>query len=154
MLKRILFCCYFSESSDRAFTYAFVLAKTFHAKLFILHVIRDLVYPEQLLLYLPPTKLEELKASQKEEISQEISIHYLQKMDEFLDYKILLRWGVDFREIILTAEKESVDVIVIGTRRRKRMADVVLGSTSEKVVKASPCPVLIVKPLEERFVIP
>lgn len=143
MLKRILFCGDFSGSSDRAFTYAFELAKTFHAKLFILHVIRDLVYPEQLLLYLPPTKLEELKASQKEKISQEISIHYLQKIDEFLDYEILLRWGVDFREIILTAEKESINVIVIGTRRRKRMTDYILGSSLEKVVKASPCPVLV-----------
>lgn len=153
MLKRILFCGDFSESSDRAFRYAINLAKTYHAKLFILHVIRALVNQEQLFLYLSPTQLKELEASQKENINQEISIHYLQKMDEFLDYEILLRWGVDFREIILAAEKESVDIIVMGTRGRKSITDILLGSTSENVVKSSPCPILIVSPPGKRSLI-
>lgn len=153
MLKRILFYGDFSESSDRAFTYAFDLAKTYHAKLFIFHVTRDLVYPEQYLLYLPPNILEELKASRKEEISQKLRILYLQKMDEFRDYEIVWSEGIAFREIILAAEKESVDVIVIGTRRKKGIVDVLFGSTSEKVAKTSPCPVLIVRTPGERFVI-
>lgn len=74
-------------------------------------------------------------------------------MDEFKDYEIVLSEGIAFWEIILTAQKESVDVIVIGTRRKKGIIDVLFGSTSENVVKASPCPVLIVKPPGERFVI-
>jgi nucleotide-binding universal stress UspA family protein len=153
MLKRILFYGDFSESSDRAFRYVINLAKTYHAKLFILHVIRDLANREQLFAYLSPTQLKELEASQKEKINQKISIHYLQKMDEFLDYEILLRRGVDFREIILAAEKESVDIIVMGTRGRKSITDILLGNTSEIVAKSSLCPTLIVSLPEKRSLI-
>ncbi|MGA2316968.1 MAG: universal stress protein [Thermodesulfobacteriota bacterium] len=42
------------------------------------------------------------------------------------------------------AKKESVDVIVIGTRRKKGIFDILFGSTSEILAKESPCPVLIV----------
>jgi len=151
MLKRILFCGDFSESSEEAFKYALYLAKTCHSKLLIFHAKRNLVYPEQFIYYLSPNKQEEFNVSQTEEISQKLRIHYLQKMDEFRDYEIVLSEGTAFREIISAAKKESVDVIVIGTRRKKGLVDVIFGSTSEKVVKTSTCPVLIVKPLGERF---
>jgi len=149
MLKKILFCTNFSESSHKAFTHALDLAKTHHAKLYILHVTRNLVYPEQLLFYLPPKKLEELKASRKKEIIQKLDTHYLQKMEEFRDYEILVREGVAIREIILTAKEESVNIIIMGTRGRKGRIHVFLGSTPEGVAKASPCPVLITRGSQE-----
>ena len=149
MLKKILFCTNFSESSHKAFTHALDLAKTHHAKLLILHVTRGLVYPEQLLFYLPPKKLEELKASRKEEIIQKLDTHYLQNMEEFRDYEILIREGAGTQEIILTAERESVDIIIMGTRGRKSRIHVFFGNTPEGVAKASPCPVLITRGFQE-----
>lgn len=119
MLRKILFCGDFSESSDEAFKYALYLAKTCHAKLLIFHATRNLTYPEQLLYYLPPNKLEKFKESRKEEVNQKLRIHYLHKIDEFRDYEIVLSEGTAFGEIVLAAEKESVDLIVIGTRRNK-----------------------------------
>jgi nucleotide-binding universal stress UspA family protein len=66
-------------------------------------------------------------------------------MEEFRDYEILVREGAAAQEIILTAERESVDIIIIGTRGRKGIINVLLGSTSKKVVKESPSPVLIAR---------
>jgi nucleotide-binding universal stress UspA family protein len=144
-LKKILFCTNFSESSHKAFTHALDLTKIYHAKLLILHVTPGLVYPEQLLYYLPSKKLEELKAFRKQEITQKIDTHYLQKMEEFRDYEILVREGAAAQEIIITAEEESVDIIILGIRGRKGIVKVLLGSTSEKIVKASSSPVLIAR---------
>ena len=154
MFKKILFFGDFSKNSRWAFTYALNLAKTFHAKLLILHVARGPVYPEQLLFFLPSEKLEEQQAFKMEEIKRELNTYYLQKMEGFKEYEILLRGGVAFYEIIQTTKKESVDLIVMGTYGKKGIEQFLFGSTAEKVLKESPCPVLIVGLQSEKFIMP
>jgi nucleotide-binding universal stress UspA family protein len=144
MFKKILFLTDFSKSSHKAFKYALNLAKTYQARLLILYVIPDLKYPEQLLFYLPPKKLEELKTSQMEEINRELTTHYFQKMEGFKDYKVLLDIGVAFNKIIEITVKEAVDLIIIGNYVKKGMHQFLFGSTAEEILKRSSCPVLIV----------
>jgi len=48
-------------------------------------------------------------------------------------------------EISETAKREKVDLIVMGTHGRTGLAHIVLGSTSEKVVRHSDVPVLTVR---------
>ncbi len=49
-------------------------------------------------------------------------------------------------EVIIDAAKAcGSTVIVMGSRGMSRIADLVLGSTSQKVVSHAPCPVLIVR---------
>ena len=47
--------------------------------------------------------------------------------------------------IIEVAKNHGSDLIVMGSRGLGRMAGMVLGSTSQKVVAHAPCPVLIVR---------
>jgi len=47
--------------------------------------------------------------------------------------------------IIEVARTRNSDVIVMGSRGLGRLAGLVLGSTSQKVVSHAPCPVLIVR---------
>jgi nucleotide-binding universal stress UspA family protein len=47
--------------------------------------------------------------------------------------------------IIEVATTRKSDLIVMGSRGRGRLAGLVLGSTSQKVVSHAPCPVLIVR---------
>ena len=49
--------------------------------------------------------------------------------------------------IINFAEENGVDLIVMTTHGRKGLARFMLGSTAEKVISESPCPVLAIKPL-------
>jgi len=53
-------------------------------------------------------------------------------------------FGDPGREIIDYADENDIDVIVMG-RRGETLADVILGSTAERVIRHSPCPVLIAK---------
>jgi nucleotide-binding universal stress UspA family protein len=48
-------------------------------------------------------------------------------------------------EIAATVERESVDLVVMGTHGRSGIAHVVLGSVTEKVVRHSKVPVLTVR---------
>lgn len=156
MFKRILFCTDFSENSHLAFTYALDLVRTYHARLLILHVSPDpvFVYPDQLNAYVSEEILHEIEASEEKKIDQEFDTYYLHKMDGFKDYKVLLKKGVAFYEIIQTAKEEAVDLIVMGTHGRTGLDHILFGSTAEKVVRKSPMPVLTVRLPGKRFVMP
>jgi len=156
MYKKILFCTDFSENSHLAFTYALDLAKTYQAKLLILHVTPSpaYLYSDQVYSYLSEEKIEELEASEREKVDRELNAHYLEKMDGFKDYNVLLKKGVAFYEIIQTAREERVDLIVIGTHGRTGLDHILFGSTAEKVVRKSPIPVLCVRLPGKKFVMP
>lgn len=53
-------------------------------------------------------------------------------------------FGEPFREVVEYAEKHGIDLIVMG-RRGETLADLVLGSTAERVIRHAPCPVLITR---------
>lgn len=53
--------------------------------------------------------------------------------------------GDPAESIINIAETRKCDLIVMGSRGLGRLAGLVLGSTSQKVVSHAPCPVLIVR---------
>ena len=59
--------------------------------------------------------------------------------------KIILTGIAVYGEIIQYAEKENIDLIVIGTRGRSGVKKLLLGSTASGVVTYADCPVLVTK---------
>ena len=53
-------------------------------------------------------------------------------------------WGDPADAIIEAARREQADVIVVGRRGRGRLAGLVLGSVSSKLVSLAPCIVMVV----------
>ena len=55
-------------------------------------------------------------------------------------------------EIARVAEEGGYDLIVVGSRGRNAVGELLLGSVSHAVVKQAPCPVLVIaKDAEQRF---
>jgi nucleotide-binding universal stress UspA family protein len=59
--------------------------------------------------------------------------------------------GSPFNEICKVAREISADYIVIATRGLTGVKHLLLGSTAERVVRHSPCPVLVVREREREF---
>lgn len=154
MFKKMLFCTDFSENSHYAFTYALDLAKTYKSSLIILHVTPPPVHPEQLSIYLPAEKLEELKKSQRQEMDHLLKENYLKKIAHFRNVRVVFKEGEPFVEIIRMARKESAGLIVMGTHGRTGLDHVFFGSTAERVVRKAPCPVLTVRLPGKKFRMP
>src|SRR5436305_1304050 len=54
--------------------------------------------------------------------------------------------GRPFEEICRLARQREIDLIVVATRGNTGLKHLLLGSTAERIVRYSPCPVLVVHP--------
>ena len=64
---------------------------------------------------------------------------------------ILVLTGSTKREIVEAAKALDVDLIVIATHGYTGWKHFAIGSTAERVVRAAPCPVLVVREKEHEF---
>lgn len=62
-----------------------------------------------------------------------------------LKVKTRLEKGIPFRDILKVEEEEKVSVIVVGSHGKSNIKEMLLGSVSEKVIRKSKKPVLVVK---------
>jgi universal stress protein A len=131
----------FSAPALGAIEFTLPLIKKFGADLHLAHVfVSD--YPITALVALPLV-LPEV------EINQSVHRHL---KDVAKKYSIALRRenlhalkGRPFEEICRLAHDISIDLIVIATRGHTGWKHLALGSTAERVVRHSPCPVLVVR---------
>lgn len=61
----------------------------------------------------------------------------------------IVRTGNPADEIVSLASSEKADLVVMTTHGRRGFMRFMLGSVAEKVVRTSPCSVLVVRPTEE-----
>lgn len=66
------------------------------------------------------------------------------------DIQLQITWGDIAKSIIDVAGREAAEAIVLGRRGRGRLAGLLLGSVSQKVVSLAPCSVIVVPELAER----
>lgn len=141
-LQKILVPIDFSDCSKKALEYAIPFAKQFGAELKLLHVVeRYPAVPE-----MAPYDCENIEDATRE----------LEKLRKSLGNSVrcsfFVRKGSPQPEIATAARDFDADLIIISTHGRTGLARVFLGSTTEKVVRSAPCPVLIVRECEREFV--
>jgi universal stress protein A len=57
--------------------------------------------------------------------------------------------GSPAEEIVRCAREFGCDLLVMGTHGRSGIGHLALGSVAEAVIRAAPCPVLVVRPQAE-----
>ncbi len=63
----------------------------------------------------------------------------------------VVRQGEPYLEILSVARELGMDLIILSTHGRTGLARVLMGSTTEKVVRHADCPVLVVREHEHEF---
>jgi universal stress protein A len=146
-LQRILVPTDFSESAEHALKYAVRLGKPFKATILVLHVFH---LKEYLALLSERDQVDSGTASEVLEAAKSRAANKLEELVRRSEAKELvvlpiLLVGVPFEEIVRYAAEREVDLIVMPTRGRTGVAHLLLGSTAERVISHSVCPVLVVR---------
>jgi len=140
MFKRILLAVDGSEHAARAVKVAAELAQCIKAAELRVLVAYDPIPP-----YLGEPNLQEV-ISARLKIAQGVLQDAVKAIDNSqIDVHSELVEGNPAETIIEVAETRHSDVIVMGSRGLGKLAGLLLGSTSQKVVSHAPCPVLIVR---------
>ncbi len=142
-LKQILVPIDFSDCSLWALDFALTLAVPFGAKIILLHVVEPAVYQQGHLGITPP--LEETNYNLVEAGRERLLALVKNRVGQRLRTETLVRLGRAHSEIPDTAKALSADLIVMGTHGYTGLKHVLLGSTTERVVRHAPCPVLSVR---------
>jgi len=64
-----------------------------------------------------------------------------------------MRYGHPVDQICRYADKQQIDLLVLGTQGRSGLKHLLLGSVAERVVRSAPCPTLVVREKERDFVV-
>ncbi len=140
-----------SEPSFHAARIANNIAKRFNSEIILLYVV---VSPSKyeyanLTGLVTPKQIDMIIQNAKEEAKDWFNrIEDMVKKENpniKLSTKVILTGIAVYGEIIQYAEKESIDLIVIGTRGRSGVKKLLLGSTASGVVTYAHCPVLVTK---------
>ncbi|MCL6251389.1 universal stress protein [Altererythrobacter sp. KTW20L] len=122
----------FSPRSDRALRRAVLLARQSGASLILTHTMSD--DPEN--TFDVEQKAVELRTVLGETAGT-VSRH------DRVPCEYTLMTGSPYRALAETARDRAAELIVLGPHRSNQLKDIFLGTTAEKVLKETPCPVLI-----------
>ena len=139
-IRKIIATTDFSDESQSGVRYAVTLAEQMRATIALLHVIE------------PPSRLSGVESvvlaredSELTKFARE-TLAALAEREGKGDVAVTsaVRTGNPFHEITTAAREDAADLIVIATHGYTGAKRVVLGSTTERVVRHAPCPVLTV----------
>lgn len=148
MFKKILVGVDGSESALQAVGVAASLAVAFDGQLVLMHVVQVSAIAEQALKMSAKAHLAENPKNIMERLSQKVldgardRAHKAGMTDQQIS--TVTADGDQARELIKTAKRRKVDLVVVGSRGRGRLEGLLLGSVSQKVAALSPCPCMIV----------
>jgi nucleotide-binding universal stress UspA family protein len=143
-IRKILCPIDFSDPSFEVLETACEIARHFSSELIALHVIAPI--PTLATGHISPSAMDAQKLLQKLEESSKklLEENVAQRVPKGISVRCLVISGHPAEQIVDTAEHENADLIMIATRGQTGLKRRVSGSVTDKVVRLSECPVLII----------
>jgi universal stress protein A len=151
-ITRIVVPIDFSEYSKQAFRYAIDFAQTFGAEMILVYVVEPVIYPAD--FSFGQVALPSLERELHDRSLEQLNLLIETEIPEGISARCVIRSGKPFVEIIQVAKEEQADLIIIATHGHSGIEHVLFGSTAEKVVRKSSCPVLSLRSPDREFVMP
>lgn len=134
----------FSEGSDLALNHALDYARELHSKVYLLHVIQPITYP--IGMEVAHYNFGEMEKEMIE--TSKASLKAIAQKDEYsgieFEYDVKIGNAASV-EIASYADEKDIDLICIATHGSRGLEHFLFGSTTEKVLRRSNCPVLVVR---------
>jgi len=179
-IQRICVPTDFSRAADHAVHFAAAMANSYGASLHLLHVIehagplvhhpdftgggelaRDYFNRLERAVADVEEKLdseEGIRARDVSELIKSLEAGAVEQMEtvgkpwwEGLEVHRDIRYGHAVKEITHYVEKQSIDLVVMGTHGHSKLASMLLGSVTERVVRLCACPVTVVRHPEHAY---
>jgi nucleotide-binding universal stress UspA family protein len=141
--KKLLVATDFSSYSELALQYGLSLAQEYQSELHLLHVITDSKTKDAELSWTTHSEegpYHEAARRLHQSVSSEIHL--------WCEVTHVVREGRAHREIVSYALEQEIDLICIGAHGRGFQFETLFGSNADRVLRESPCPVLVARPLK------
>ena len=127
-----------SDCAREATAHAIDIATTYDATLHALYVIETRIGYDSGII--DPETIERKLRAEGEAILDEVESAVRNRNGEVVS---TIRRGIPDREIVDYVEEQAIDLVVLGARGRSKFKTVLLGSTSEAVVRRLSIPVVL-----------
>ena len=139
LIQKALVPTDFSTNADKALEFAMTLAASCQASLHLLYVDDDPLLNS-------PTTSEDFRAKFEDRMASTLASLLDDEHRRSLRTEYAVARGDAAMEIVDYAAEHEIDLIVVGTKGRSSIADILLGSVANKVVHKAKCPVVTVRP--------
>lgn len=144
-IKKILVGCDFSADSLLAFQYALSLAQEFQSELHLVHVIEPPIYKQLFSQDIKPS--EDLRETIREPLDTMLNKMIPEEATHWCHHRTALLAGQPHEELTRYATIHQMDLIVLGIRGHRLVEALLVGSTTDRVIRQAQCPVLSVRPM-------
>jgi nucleotide-binding universal stress UspA family protein len=133
-----------SDYSAIVVSYGVWLARQLNAQLMLINVInkRDLDMVQRAMIGYEAFSFPTYLADQEQERESKMKELTASLETDGLDCRYVVRSGIPYQELLDAIEAERVQLVVVGTKGRSNLADVIVGSTARRLYQRSPVPLL------------
>ncbi len=133
----------FSENASQALGLAKEVARGSQATLHLLHIVEPVVYPAD--WSYAQVGFADIEQELSDNAQKELEKLAAELKGEGFNVETVVRRGRASDEICDYAGEQGISIIAIGTHGRSGLEHFLFGSTTERVLRKAPCPVLSVR---------
>ncbi len=141
--SQILVGCDFSTASDHAVSFGLSLAQEFEAVIHLVHVVEPFVYRDTMLT---TSSQSESSFAVSGDCQERLEALVPEDARNWCTIKTSCESGKPFQVLKSYADANGIDLIVLGVRGQSLVETLLLGSTTDRVIRNVSCPVLSVCP--------
>ncbi|MDJ0909795.1 MAG: universal stress protein [Woeseiaceae bacterium] len=139
---KLLVAVDFSDPTDMILKVARRLAKSLNASVWVVHAAEP--EPDFVGYDVGPEVVRGQVAKELRDEHRQLQEYTDQLREAGVDAKAMLVQGPTVETILEMAEKQESDLIVVGSHGRGMMAEMLMGSVSQGLIRAGQCPVTVV----------
>jgi nucleotide-binding universal stress UspA family protein len=139
--RRILVTTDFSDGTPDALAYAFSVAQENESQIELLHVVHDVAADVS----------GKYRDSLIQGVHKQLENLVPPEVKTWCDVVTRVETGVPYRIVLKTLEEEKIDLLVMNIHGKGMLDRALLGSTAERVVRASTCPVMLIPPMKRKL---